>query len=51
MGKSETPSNIWSSGPTRVLNTNGISIGSAVFAELISVTEWQTDQQTTLLGR
>ena len=32
-------------GPTRVLNPNGISIGSAVFAELITV----TDRQTTLL--
>jgi len=40
------PSNTWFSGPTRVLNPNGISIGSAVFA-LTSV----TDRQTTLLGR
>jgi len=31
-------------GPTRVLNLNGISIGSAVFAELITV----TDRQSTL---
>ena len=35
------------SGPIRVLNPNGISIGSAVFAGLTSV----TDRQTTLLGR
>jgi len=34
-------------GPTRVLNPNDISIGSAVFAGLTSV----TDRQTTLLGR
>ena len=33
-------------GPTRVLNPNGISIGSAIFAGLTTV----TDRQTTLLG-
>jgi len=33
------PSNTWFPGPTRVLNPNGISIGSAVFAELTSVTD------------
>ena len=37
-------------GPTRVLNPNGISIGSAVFAGLTSVIDRQTDRQTTLLG-
>jgi len=42
-----TPSSTWFPGPTRVLNANGISIGSAVFARLTSV----TDRQTTLLGR
>jgi len=42
-----TPSNTWFPGPTRFLNPNGISIGSAVFAELTSV----TDRQTTLFGR
>jgi len=31
-GGSGTPSNPWFPGPTRVLNPNGISIGSAVFA-------------------
>ena len=41
------PSNTWFPGPTRVLNLNGISISSAVFAELTSV----TDRQTMLLGR
>jgi len=39
-----TPSNTWFPGPTRVLNINGISIGSAVFAGLTSVT--QTDRPT-----
>ena len=33
MGKSGSPSNAWFHWPTQVLNTNGISIGSAVFAE------------------
>ena len=31
-----TPSNTWFPGPTRVLNPNGISIGSAVFVWLTS---------------
>jgi len=46
-GGSGPPSNTWFLGPTRVHNPNGISIGSAVFAGLTSV----TDRQTTLLGR
>jgi len=33
----EAPSNTWFPGPTQVLNANGISIGSAVFAELTTV--------------
>jgi len=37
--------------PIRVSNPNGISIGSAVFAGLTIVAVWQTDRQTTLLGR
>jgi len=41
------PSNTWFLQPTRVLNPNNISIGSAVFAGFTSV----TDRQTTLLGR
>jgi len=41
-----TPSNTWFHGSTRVLNPNGISIGSAVFASLISVTDRQTDHAT-----
>ena len=48
-GGSELPSNTWSLGPTQVLNTNGISIGSAVFAGLTSVTDRPTDRQTTQL--
>ena len=40
------PSNIWFPVPTRVLKPNGISIGSAVFAGLTSVTDRQTDQPT-----
>jgi len=44
-------SNTWFPGPTRVLNPNGISIGSAVVAGLTSVTDRQTDRQTTILGR
>jgi len=38
--------NTWFRGPTRVLNPNGIEIGSAVFAGLTTV----TDRQTTLLS-
>jgi len=44
------PSNTWFPGPTRVLNPNGISVGSAVFAGLSSVTDRQMDWQTVLLG-
>jgi len=36
------PSNTWLPGPTRVLNPNGSSVGSAVFAGLISVSDRQT---------
>jgi len=38
--------NAWFPGPARVLNPNGISIGSAVFAGLTSVIERQTDRLT-----
>jgi len=41
-----TASNIWSRGPTRVLNPNGISVGSAVFAGLTIVRDRQTDRTT-----
>jgi len=33
-GGSGSPSNTWFLGPTRVLNPNGISIGSAVFVQM-----------------
>jgi len=39
LGGSGPPSNAWFFGPTRVHNPNGISIGSAVFAGLTSVTD------------
>jgi len=35
-------------GPTRVSHQNGISIDSAVFAQLTRVTNTETDRQTTL---
>jgi len=41
-----TPSDTWFPGPTRVLNPNSISIGSAVFAGLTSVTDRLTDHAT-----
>jgi len=44
------PSNTWFLRPNRVLNLNGISSDSAVFAGLTSVTDRLTDWQTTLLG-
>ena len=37
MGGSGPPSNTWFPRPTRVLNPNGISIGSAIFAQLTAV--------------
>ena len=43
-----TPSNTWLLESTRVLNPNGISIASAVFAGLTSVTDKQTDRQPTI---
>jgi len=39
-----TPPNICFFGPNRVLNPNSIWIGSAVFAGLTIVTDWQTDR-------
>jgi len=45
MGESGHPSDALFPGPTRVLNPNSISIGSAIFAGLTSV----TDRQTMLL--
>jgi len=42
----EPPSNTWFRGPSRVLNPNGISIDSAAFAGLTSVTNRPTDRRT-----
>jgi len=41
-----TPSNTWFLRSTRVLNPNVISVGSAVFAELTTVTDRQTERPT-----
>ena len=49
MWGSEPPSNTWSLGSSQVLNPNGISIGSAVFAGLTSVTDRPTDHATRSL--
>ena len=38
-GRSGLPSNSWFLGPTRVLNSKGISIGSAVFVGLTIATD------------
>jgi len=48
-GGSEPQSNTWSLEPTQVLNLNGISISSAVFARLTSVTDRPTDHATRSL--
>jgi len=40
------PFNTWFPGPTRVLNPNGISIGSSVLARLTNVTDRPTDHAT-----
>jgi len=50
MGGSEPPSNTWFPGPTQVLNPNGISISSAVLAELTSVTDRQTNRPRYSVG-
>jgi len=39
-----TSSNTWFPVPTRVHNTNGILIGSAIFAGFTSVTDQQTER-------
>jgi len=53
MGGSGPPSTTWFPGPTRVLNPNGILIGAAIFAGLISVTDRPTDHatQSVTIGR
>ena len=45
-GGSRPPSNTWFLGLSRVLNSNSISIGAAIFAGLTSVTEIPTDRPT-----
>jgi len=51
-GESGPQSNTWLPESTRVLNPNGISIGSSVFAgHTDRPTDWPTDRPTTLLGR
>ena len=45
-GESESPSNTWFLEPTQPRDANGISIGSAVFAGLTTVTDMQTDRAT-----
>jgi len=42
-------SSTWFPSPSRVLNPDGISIGSAVFAGLTSVTDRPTDHVTRLV--
>jgi len=44
MESPKTVSNTWSLGPSQVLNPDGISIGSTVFAGLTSVTDRHTDR-------
>ena len=44
MWESGSQSNTWFHGLTRVLDPNGISIGSAVFAGLTAVTDRQADR-------
>ena len=46
MGRSGPQSNTWFPEPTRVLDPNGILIGSAVLAGLTSVTDRPTDHAT-----
>jgi len=41
-----TPTNTWFPGPTQIINPNCISIGSAIFAGLTSVTDRPTDHNT-----
>jgi len=46
-----SPSNAWFLGPTRPHNSNGISIGSAVFAGFTTVTDRQTDDYSVCNNR
>ena len=51
MGGSGLPSNSWFLGPIQAHNPNGISIGSAVFAGLTTVTDRQTDRPRYSVGK
>jgi len=51
MGESGLLSNTSFPGPTRVLNPNGISIGSAVFAGLTTVTDRPTVRPCYSVGK
>jgi len=48
MGDMDPPSNrpAWFLGPTPVINPNGVSMGSAVFTGLTSLTDRETDRPT-----
>jgi len=48
MRGSRFQSDTWFSGPTWILNSNGISIGAAVFVGLTSVIGMQADRQTDM---
>jgi len=50
IGASGSPSNTWFPGPNLVLKPSGISIDSAVFAGLTSVTDRQTDKPHYWVG-
>ena len=45
-----TPSNTWFHGPNGVLHPNDISIGSAIFVGLTTVTDGQTDRPRYSVG-
>jgi len=51
MGRSGTPSFAWLLGPTRVLNPNGISIGLAVFAGLVTLRQTDHTTRSVTIGR
>jgi len=51
IGGSGPPSNTWFPVPTWLHNPNSISIGSAIFAGLTSVTDWPTDRPHSSVGK
>jgi len=50
IGGSGPPFNTWFLGPIRTQNPNSILIGSPIFARFTTVTDRQTERQTTLLS-